>query len=278
MKSRVAKVAEIVNVAYIQAMKDGSGNPMAHVHKSSRQSVPAKKASPRAAMKASAAGLGVAFVVKKKTFGLPAGSTIIPPSAAEGRRLQKLGLTPVVLGQPGRRTVFRGKTRKPVDPASKGVATLPAVAIDGIPVTVVMDEAAFVPGPRAKAALRGLEIAHEDLRSSGGSYSLDQVRGLMHGVSRQRIDKRVREGSLLAVPGPSNKRYYPAVQFTAGGTVVHGLRAVHKALPTANSWTVLNFLIHPDPRLNGRRPIDLLKAGNLDLVVEAAQRMGDHGA
>jgi hypothetical protein len=229
-------------------------------------------------MKASAAGLGVAFVVKKKTFGLPAGSTIIPPSAAEGRRLQKLGLTPVVLGEPGRMTVSRSKIRKPVAPASKGKATSPEVAVGEIPVTVAMDDAAFTPGPRAKAVLRGLEIAHEDLRSSGGSYSLEQVRELMHGVSRQSIDKRVREGSLLAVPGPSNKRYYPAAQFTAAGTVVNGLRAVQKALPTANSWTVLNFLIHPDPRLNGRRPIDLLKAGNLDLVVEAAQHMGDHGA
>src|SRR3712207_9581631 len=64
-----------------------------------------------------------------------------------------------------------------------------------------------------------------------------------------------RSGSLLAVPGPSNRRAYPTVQFTSDGTVVPGLKAVQDALPTDNPWAVLNFLVRPDPRLNGRKPI-----------------------
>ncbi|MGO8833911.1 MAG: HU family DNA-binding protein [Roseiarcus sp.] len=137
---------------------------------------------------------------------------------------------------------------------------------------------AFEPDARARALLRGVEIVQEDLRSSGGAYDLDEVRTLMRGISRQRVDRRVREGTLLAVPGPSNHRRYPTVQFNRDGTVVAGLKEVCEALPTKNPWSVLNFLVGPESRLDGRKPIDLLKTGEVEIVVEAARRLGQQGA
>lgn len=106
----------------------------------------------------------------------------------------------------------------------------------------------------------------------------DEVRTLLKGVSRQAIDKRVREGSLLAVPGPSNRRSYPAVQFNRDGSVVSGLKAVREALPTRSPWGILNFLVQPDDRLGGRKPIDVLKSGDIEIVTEAARRYGELGA
>jgi hypothetical protein len=141
-----------------------------------------------------------------------------------------------------------------------------------------INEKAFEPDARAQAVLEGVRIAQEDLRRAGGAYDLEQVRTLMQGVSRQAVDKRVQEGSLLAVPGPSNRRCYPTLQFNRDGTIVEGLKAVCAALPTNNPWTILNFFAHPDDRLQGRKPIDVLKAGNLGLVVEAARRLGQQGA
>jgi hypothetical protein len=142
----------------------------------------------------------------------------------------------------------------------------------------VIDKSAFEPDARSRAVLAGIRIAQEDLRDAGGAYDLDQVRTLMRGVSRQAVDKRVQEGSLIAVPGPSNRRSYPTVQFTRDGAVVPGLKAVREALQTTNPWTVLNFLINPDTRLNERRPIELLQAGEVATVVDAAMRHGEHGA
>jgi len=144
--------------------------------------------------------------------------------------------------------------------------------------TPVVNSDAFKPDARSQALLDGVRIAQEDLREAGGTYDLEQVRTLMQGVSRQAIDKRVQEGSLLAVPGPSNRRSYPTLQFTRNGAVVAGLKTVREALPTSNPWTVLNFLAQPDVRLKGRKPIDVLKEGDIDLVVEAARRMGTQGA
>jgi hypothetical protein len=142
----------------------------------------------------------------------------------------------------------------------------------------VINQQAFEPDARAQALLEGVRIAQEDLRKAGGAYDLAQVRTLMQGVSRQAVDKRVQEGSLLAVPGPNNRRSYPTLQFNRDGTIVEGLKAVFAALPTSNPWTILNFLAHPDDRLQGRKPIDVLKAGSVELVVEAARRLGQQGA
>lgn len=142
----------------------------------------------------------------------------------------------------------------------------------------VVDKAAFEPDARSRAMLEGIRIAQEDLRDAGGAYDLDQVRTLMRGVSRQAIDKRVQDGSLLGVPGPSNRRSYPTLQFNRDGSVVAGLKAVREALRTNNPWTILNFLSHPDDRLDGRKPIDLLRSGEVALVVDAASRYGEQGA
>jgi hypothetical protein len=193
----------------------------------------------------------------------------LPPTAYR-RLLRGLGLLPREAAELLDRQVARRKRqRRPVDAAKPDRGSRVAPAIEA---------SAFAPSARAKAVLRGIAIAEEDLRRSGGAYDLEQVRRLLHGVSRQSIDKRVRDRGLLAVTGPSNKRHFPAVQFKDDGSVVEGLRDVLEALPTKNGYAVLNFLVHPDRRLDGQKPIDLLAAGKVARVVEAARRMGEQGA
>ncbi|WP_313614918.1 hypothetical protein [Agrobacterium sp.] len=92
--------------------------------------------------------------------------------------------------------------------------------------TSTVNKAAFEPDARSLAVLQGVRIAQNDLNASGGAYDLEQVRMLLHGVSRQAVDKRVQEGSLLAVPGPSNRRCYPTLQFNRDGSVMAGLKEV----------------------------------------------------
>jgi hypothetical protein len=134
---------------------------------------------------------------------------------------------------------------------------------------------AFTPGPKARALLRGREIAEADLRAADGAFSLHEVMALLR-VSRQAIDKKVKQDALLAVPGPGNERRYPACQFDSGG-VVPGLRTVLHALPSRNPWFRLNFLVNPEPSLAGRRPCDLLRDGDPTSVVAAATQVTEMG-
>jgi hypothetical protein len=133
-------------------------------------------------------------------------------------------------------------------------------------------------GARARAILRGIDLAEADLRASGGAYDLDQVRKVMRGISRQAIDRQVKEGRLLAVPGQGARRRYPTLQFNHGGGAVEGLKAVMDALPTRNAWAILNFLANPQDLLGGAKPIDRLRAGRLDEVLAAARGWGEQGA
>jgi hypothetical protein len=134
----------------------------------------------------------------------------------------------------------------------------------------------FEPGPRARALLRGIEIAEQDLKIAGGTFGLDDVMRLLR-ISRQAIDKKVKADALLAVPGPGNERRYPACQFRSDG-VVPGLREVLQALPSRNPWSRLNFLVNPEPRLSGGRPCELLQRGDYAAVIEAAARKAVMGA
>lgn len=134
----------------------------------------------------------------------------------------------------------------------------------------------FEPGPRARALLRGIEIAEQDLKAAGGTFGLDDVMRLLR-ISRQAIDKKVKADALLAVPGPGNERRYPVCQFRSDG-IVPGLREVLQALPSRNPWARLNFLVNPDPRMAGARPCERLQRGDVAAVIEAAARTAVMGA
>lgn len=125
---------------------------------------------------------------------------------------------------------------------------------------------------------RGIEITEDDLRRSGGAYNLNQVRQLFHDPSGEIVEKFVREGRLLTVPGRNQEASFPAAQFNGDGSVVNGLRETKVALMTKQGGAILNFLVNSDERLGGRRPIDLLREGEIELVVEAARRVGEQGA
>jgi hypothetical protein len=134
----------------------------------------------------------------------------------------------------------------------------------------------FEPGARARALLRGIEIAEQDLKTAGGTFGLDDVMRLLR-VSRQAIDKKVKANALLAVPGPGNERRYPVCQFRSDG-IVPGLREVLQALPSRNPWFRLNFLVNPHSRLSGARPCEMLHRGDRAAVVEAAAGTAVMGA
>ena len=140
-----------------------------------------------------------------------------------------------------------------------------------------IDQSAYEPDARSRAILEGVRITQKDLEDAGGAFDLEQVRTLLRGITRQAIDKRVQEGSLLAVPGPSNHRAFPTLQFNRDGSIVAGLKEVRAALPVESPWAVLNFLANPDDRLAGRRPIDVLRAGEVAQAIEAARLYGEPG-
>lgn len=163
--------------------------------------------------------------------------------------------------------------RKTHDKAVVEIARLPR---ELMPIADIAS--AYEPSARAVALLEGKRIIAADLEAAGGTFDLEQTRLMLNGVSRQAVNAKVKAGHLLVVPGPGKDLRYPTAQFMADGNPIPGIKAVRDALPTKNPWAILNYLVRPDSLLGGRKPIDVLKAGQVDHVVEAARRYGEMGS
>ena len=130
--------------------------------------------------------------------------------------------------------------------------------------------------PLAAARLRGLQVRERLLVAEGGVLTAEEA-GAILGVTRQAIDNRRKRGSLLAVQLGRRGYRYPAWQFTADG-VLPGLDRTLTALDGDGPWIQLAFLLNDNAWLDGRRPLDALRQGEVEAAVAAASQYGEQSA
>jgi hypothetical protein len=117
----------------------------------------------------------------------------------------------------------------------------------------------------------GLARKTELVEMAGGLYPLPQVASLLS-VSEEAIEDRHKAGVLIAVR--SGGRYgYPACQFTSDG-IVEGLAIILEAIPMRDDWMRLEWLLVPDDALEGLSPLEALKGGRIDDVIDVARAQG----
>jgi hypothetical protein len=129
--------------------------------------------------------------------------------------------------------------------------------------------------PLTEALLRGAEMKRDMLKAEGGALSAqllaDHLSMTPQGLGRKRDRNQV--FWLDAGDG----YVYPAFQIGKNGLLA-GIREVLDAFTVEDPWMRVNFMLTGDARLEGRRPIDLLREGKIDDVVMAAAAFGEHGA
>lgn len=130
--------------------------------------------------------------------------------------------------------------------------------------------------PLAQARLRGIEARQQLLESEGGTISAEEA-GRALGVQRQAVDKRRQAGTLLGLSTGGHGYRYPSWQFTRDG-VLGGLEPTLRALARHDDWMKLAFFVTGNDRLAGRSPVERLRDGKVNEVLDAAQVYGQHGA
>ena len=70
---------------------------------------------------------------------------------------------------------------------------------------------------------------------------------------------------------------YPAFQVGPEG-LLPGIREVLNALEEDDPWARVSFMLTADARLGGRRPLDVLREGDIPSIVRGARGYGEHGA
>jgi len=131
--------------------------------------------------------------------------------------------------------------------------------------------------PLAPAFIRGIKAERRLLDENGGTLTEEQVAEVL-GISRQAVEKRRRAHTLIALTTGRHGYRYPVWQFTKSGKALPGLDDVLRALGPHDEWMQAAFFVGKNPRLGDRTPIEILKAGEISRVVEAAEVYGEHGA
>ncbi|MEO9337072.1 hypothetical protein ABFT80_06510 [Mesorhizobium sp. SB112] len=131
------------------------------------------------------------------------------------------------------------------------------------------------PDPLTEALLRGAEMKRDMLKAEGGALSAQQLAEHL-GITPQGLGRK-RERNHVFWLDVGDGYVYPAFQIGKNG-LLRGIREVLDAFQIDEPWMRVNFMLTGDLRLGGRRPIDLLREGKIDEVIEAATAYGEHGA
>ncbi len=130
--------------------------------------------------------------------------------------------------------------------------------------------------PLAPAKIRGLKLQQEILAAEGGCIFSTDFAELV-AMTPAGVDKARKAGALVAFARGQTKFSYPIWQIHEGA-VLRGLRESVRALGNASMFTKANFFLSANSRLYGKRPLDLLRAGEVNAVIAAATAFGEHGA
>jgi hypothetical protein len=107
---------------------------------------------------------------------------------------------------------------------------------------------------------------------AGGLLDEEQAAARL-GASVAELRERTGIGSLIAVLF-EGRRGYPACQFNECGTVP-GLEMTLCPMPIRSDWMRLEWLLTPDSALDDETPLEALRAGRREAVLDCAR---SHGA
>jgi hypothetical protein len=125
--------------------------------------------------------------------------------------------------------------------------------------------------PEAELLAEGALLKAELLERAGGTLGVGQVADILR-ISRQAVDKRRKAGKLIAVSFGADFAY-PACQFTADG-ILTGIDRALEAMAVSDAWMRLEWLLTEDEALGGLSPLEALKAGSVEAVIDLAAGQG----
>jgi hypothetical protein len=131
---------------------------------------------------------------------------------------------------------------------------------------------------RVEEERRALDAILPLLEAEGGSVWTAEAEELL-GVTRRELDEMRARGTILALPVGFVDHAFPLWQFddAAPARLLPGLDRVLGAFSVESPQARAEFMLAPNVGLGGRRPLDALRAGDVEAVVHAAASHGEHG-
>lgn len=133
----------------------------------------------------------------------------------------------------------------------------------------------FQTDPLLAARIRGAYV-RDRILAGADMLTAEQIADEL-GVRRQTVDNWRKTGKLLGLERARRGYLYPSWQ-VLDHKPVPGLARVLQVLGPNDPWRAYRFLASPEPRLEDRNPIDVLRTGDVEHVVAVAEIFGEQGA
>lgn len=127
--------------------------------------------------------------------------------------------------------------------------------------------------PRAK----GLELVEKAKAAEGGYWSGEKLREIFK-LTPSTLHRKRKEHRIVFWRDARHAFFYPKWQFTDGGSLLPGIEEVLGAFKSSDEWRIMRYFLTPRHQLGEKRPLDLLRAGEVEKVVPHAHAHAAEGS
>lgn len=116
----------------------------------------------------------------------------------------------------------------------------------------------------------GAAIVDALKNADGGSYAASELPKQWE-LSNAVLHRRRGEFRIIFWRDAKHAFHYPKWQFNEAGALLPGIQEVLQLFKSQDEWRVMRYFLGARQQLDGQRPLDLLRAGNIEAVMAHAQ-------
>ena len=107
-------------------------------------------------------------------------------------------------------------------------------------------------------------------KAEGGAWTGQDLQE-QFALTSATLHRRRKEHRILFWRDAQHEFHYPKWQFTESGALLSGVQEVLQSFQSHDEWRLIRYFLGPRGQLSGRRPLDLLRAGQVDRVLKHAK-------
>lgn len=158
-----------------------------------------------------------------------------------------------------------------------GVGTEDKQVVVKVSLTDVGDDAKMAKVAAFDPRAAGLALVQKLKESEGGSWSGRELNERF-GLTSATLHGRRKMRRIVFWRDAKHDFFYPQWQFTEAGAMRPGIEDILKVFNSTDEWRVMRYFLSPRRQLEGKKPLDLLRSGEVEKVISHAQNNAAEGS
>ena len=124
---------------------------------------------------------------------------------------------------------------------------------------------------------RGLQIVEKVKNAEGGAWNGNDLIEKF-GLSPAVLHRRRKEHRIIFWRDAQHNFFYPKWQFTESGALRPGIEEILDTFNSSDEWRIMRYFLSARHQLGEKRPLDLLRAGQIKEVLAHAKANAEEGS